>query len=108
MSKALERPERLDSIIRPQPGAVVSRMLLKKPTGSVTLFAFDESEGLSEHTTPFDALLVAISGRAIIRIADARHDVQAGEAISLPANIPHAVEPTEAFQMLLVMLKDAA
>lgn len=107
MDNATVHPIRLDALLRPQPGAVVSKMLLKKSSGSVTLFAFDEAEGLSEHTTPFDALLIAVSGRAIVRIADAEHAVETGEAISLPANIPHAVEPTEPFQMLLIMLRES-
>ena len=86
-------------------GAVVSRVLLKQKSGSVTLFAFDAGEGLSEHTAPFDALVLITSGSANVRIADVEHQLETGETIVLPANIPHALHAEEAFQMLLVMLR---
>ena len=88
-----------------QESAVVSRILLKNRGGSVTLFAFGEGEELSEHTTPFDALVIVIDGEAAITIAGERHAVRAGEAITLPASQPHSVHAVSDFKMLLVMLK---
>ena len=88
-----------------QPGAVVSRVLVKNPGGTVTAFAFDEGEGLSEHTAPFDALVQVTEGEAAISIAGADHRVCAGELIVLPANVPHALRATTRFKMLLTMIK---
>ncbi len=99
-------PHKLASLIDIQPGAVVSRMLTKAKGGNVTCFAFDEGEGLSEHTTPFNALIIAVEGQSVIRIADTEHVVGPGEIIHLPADIPHAVEPVTAFKMLLILIKD--
>jgi quercetin dioxygenase-like cupin family protein len=89
-----------------QEGSVVSRMLLKNGAGSVTLFAFARGEGLSEHTAPFDALVVVTDGEAEVTIAGERHAVRAGQAIRLPANIPHAVQAPVDVRLLLVMLRD--
>jgi quercetin dioxygenase-like cupin family protein len=88
-----------------QPGSIVSRMLLKNKAGSVTLFAFAEGEGLSEHTAPFDALAVVTDGTAEITIAGAHHAVGAGEALRLPADVPHAVHAPSDVRMLLIMLR---
>jgi len=101
-------PHHLSSLIDIQPGSVVSRMLVKTKGGNVTCFAFDEGEGLSEHTTPFDALIIAVEGESTIRIADVEHVVTPGDIIHLPAAIPHTVEPRTPFKMLLIMLKDPA
>ncbi|MFW5973225.1 MAG: cupin domain-containing protein [Bacteroidota bacterium] len=101
-----ELPERLDRLVEVQPGSVVSRMLLKNKSGSVTMFAFDQGEGLSEHTVPFDALLMAVSGEAAVRIADTEHRISKGEILHLPAGIPHSVRPESPFRMLLIMLKE--
>lgn len=88
-----------------QTGSIVSRMLLKNKAGSVTLFAFAKGEGLSEHTAPFDALIVVTDGAAEITIKGARHAVGVGEALRLPANVPHAVRATSDVRMLLIMLR---
>lgn len=88
-----------------QKGSVVSRQLLKVSSGSVTLFAFDAGEGLSEHTTPHDALVFVMDGRAEITVLGEAHDVGPGEAILLPGGEPHAVDARERFTMSLVMLK---
>ncbi len=88
-----------------QEGAVVSKMLLKKPGGNATLFAFAEGEGLSEHTAPFDALVYLVDGQAEIRLGGAVHRLGAGDTIVLPAGIPHAVHAASNFRMLLVMIK---
>ena len=88
-----------------QEGSVVSRQLLKGPSGSVTLFAFDAGEGLSEHTTPHDALVLVLDGRAEITVGGEAHEVGAGEGILLPGGEPHAVAARERFIMSLVMLR---
>ncbi|HUU77032.1 MAG TPA: cupin domain-containing protein [candidate division Zixibacteria bacterium] len=88
-----------------QEGSVVSRQLIKKDTGNVTLFAFDQGEGLSEHTAPFEALVLVIDGKAEIIIDKLSFSVNEGEMIILPANIPHAVKANEKFKMVLVMIK---
>jgi quercetin dioxygenase-like cupin family protein len=93
------------SAVAYQPGAVVSRTLLKTGGGSVTVFAFDAGEGLSEHTAAFDALVVMVDGEAEISVGGAMHRVPAGSLLRLPANIPHAVKAVTPFKMLLVMLR---
>jgi quercetin dioxygenase-like cupin family protein len=88
-----------------QPGAVVSRQVIAKPTGTVTLFAFDKDEGLSEHTAPFDALVQVLEGEVEITISKRPHRLKAGEAVIMPATEPHALKAIERFKMLLVMIK---
>jgi quercetin dioxygenase-like cupin family protein len=88
-----------------QPGAVVSRQVIAKPTGTVTLFAFDKGEGLSEHTAPFDALVQVLEGEVEITISKRPHRLKAGEAVIMPANEPHGLKALERFKMLLVMIK---
>ena len=95
----------LSALLDYQPGAVVSRTLVKKETGTVTAFAFDAGEGLSEHTTPFDALVVLIDGEAEISIAGQSHRVTAGQLLRLPAGRPHAVRAVTRFKMLLIMIR---
>lgn len=95
----------LDAMLSYQESAVVSRILLKNRGGSVTLFAFGAGEELSEHTTPFDALVIVTDGEAAITISGERYAVRAGETITMPANQPHAVHAVTDFKMLLVMLK---
>lgn len=88
-----------------QDGAVVSRTLLKRAGGTVTLFAFDEGQSLSEHTTPFDALAHVLEGEANIVVAGALLSVSAGEIVLMPANQPHAVQARTRFKMLLTMIR---
>ena len=88
-----------------QDGAVVSREIVRKPTGNITLFAFDEGQGLSEHTAPFDALVHILEGAAQVTIAGAPFELQAGDAIIMPANEPHALKATQRFKMLLTMIR---
>ena len=101
----LARPVEPGLLIEPQAGAVVSRTVLKQPSGSVTLFAFDAGEGLSEHTTPHEALIYGLDGEAEITIGAAAHVVSPGRALHLPADVPHAVRAVSQFKMMLVMLK---
>ena len=88
-----------------QEGAVISREVVKRPAGNVTLFAFDEDEGLSEHTAPFDALVQVLEGEAEIIISGQRHRVHGGEMILLPAGQPHALMAVTRFKMLLTMIR---
>ncbi len=88
-----------------QRGAVVSREVLRKSAGTVTLFAFAQGQALSEHTAPFDALVIGVDGKADISIAGKAHPVGKGEMIIMPAGIPHALKAVTRFKMILVMIK---
>ena len=92
-------------LVEYQDGSVVSRILIKKATGTVTLFAFDKGQSLSEHTTPYDALVQLLDGAAEFSIAGKAHPVKQGEVIILPANIPHAVQAVDRFKMVLTMIR---
>lgn len=96
---------RSKDLVEYQNGSIVSRIVIKSSGGSVTVFAFDAGEELSEHTVPFDALVNVLDGTAEIRIADSTHDVQSGESIVLPANVPHAVRAVRPVKMLLSMVR---
>ena len=99
-----ERVRPMD-LIAYQEGAVVSRTLLKRSAGTVTLFAFDQAQGLSEHTAPFDAMVHVLDGEAEITIAGRVHQLSAGEMIVMPANQPHALAARTPFKMLLTMIR---
>lgn len=86
-------------------GSVVSKTIIKKPGGNVTLFAFDKDQELSEHSSPHEALVQVFDGRVEITIGGQPHTISEGESIILPANIPHALKAVEGFKMLLVMIK---
>jgi len=86
-------------------GAVVSRTLIDKAAGTVTLFAFDKGEGLSEHVAPFDALALMLDGQAEISISGKPHAVKAGELIIMPARKPHALRAVKKFKMALIMVR---
>ena len=86
-------------------GSVVSKTLLKKETGNITLFAFDAGQGLSEHTAPFDAVVQILDGEADITIGGQTQTVDAGQMLIMPANVPHALHAREKFKMLLVMIR---
>lgn|ERR1039458_9047 len=96
---------RVADLVSYQDGAVVSRQIVKTAAGSVTMFAFDAGEGLSEHTTPFDALAQVVEGEAEITISGHAHRVQGGEMILMPANQPHALKALKRFQMILTMIR---
>ncbi len=89
-----------------QPGSVVSRTLIDKKIGTVTVFAFDKGEGLSEHTAPFDAMVVVLDGKAEITISGKTHMTGAGEMILMPAGQPHSLRAVEAFKMMLIMIRE--
>jgi len=95
----------LSDLVKYQENAIVSSEILKKDAGTVTVFAFDKGQGLSEHTAPFDALVNIIDGRAEVSISGKLFTVKEGEMIVMPANKPHSLKAMEKFKMLLVMIK---
>jgi len=86
-------------------GSVASKTLLKKESGNITLFSFEQGQGLSEHTAPFDAVVLILDGTAEITISGTAKTVEEGELLIMPANVPHALQAVERFKMLLVMIK---
>jgi quercetin dioxygenase-like cupin family protein len=103
VATAVRLPDLVDCVAR----AIVSRTIVENAAGTVTLFAFDEGERLSEHTAPYDALVQVLDGAAEITIAGATSLVFAGQTILMPANVPHAVAAPEHFKMLLTMIRGA-
>jgi len=103
----VKNPEIIDLVnsLSYQSGSVVSKVFLKKPSGNITLFAFDKGEGLSEHTAPFDAFVQILDGEAGITIGGKSYSLKAGESIIMPADVPHALKAVTEYKMLLVMLK---
>ena len=95
----------LREMVSYQDGSVVSKEIIKKETGTVSLFTFDKGQGLSEHTAPFDALVNIIDGQAEVTISGKSFIVREGEMIIMPANKPHSLKAIEKFKMLLVMVK---
>jgi quercetin dioxygenase-like cupin family protein len=95
----------LDEMLDYQNGSVVSRALINKNEGTVTLFSFDKDEGLSEHSAPFDALVYVFDGKAKITISKIDHIVEKGQMLIMPANDPHALKALEKFKMMLIMIK---
>ncbi len=98
-------PTTLVDLLDYQEQSVVSRTLIEKPTGTVTLFAFDQGQGLSEHTAPFDALVHVLDGEAEIALSGTPAIVKQGEMIIMPANEPHALKAIKRFKMMLIMIK---
>jgi quercetin dioxygenase-like cupin family protein len=97
---------KLEKLVEISEGAVVSRILIKKKTGTVTLFAFDEGQALSEHTAPFDALVTIFDGEAEWTIGGKAVTLTSGESILMPAKVPHAVRAIRPFKMLLTMIRE--
>ena len=95
----------LESMLDYQESSVVSRTLVNKDVGTVTLFSFDKGEGLSEHTAPFDALVYVFDGEAEIIISNEKFLLKKGQMIIMPANEPHALNAPEKFKMMLIMIK---
>ena len=96
---------KLADLVNYQDGSIVSRTIIEKKTGTVTLFAFDEGQGLSEHKAPFDALIFILEGEAEITISGKPYHLKEGEMIIMPANEPHAVKATQKFKMILIMIR---
>ncbi|GAB6146391.1 cupin domain-containing protein [Desulfocicer niacini] len=98
-------PFNLEGFIEYSEGSVVSKTLIKKNIGTITLFAFDKDQGLSEHTAPFDAVVYILDGAAEITIGGQLKAVSCGEMLIMPANIAHAVQAKQPFKMLLIMIR---
>ncbi len=111
MSKTEDTPQltgralELESMADYADGAVVSRTLLDKKAGTLTLFSFDQGQGLSEHTAPFDATVLILDGAARITIGEKDVHARAGECVIMPANVPHALRAEQRFKMLLIMIR---
>ena len=95
----------LEKMLDYQEGSVVSRTLINKEEGTVTLFSFDKNQGLSEHTAPFDALVYIFDGKAKITISKKEYVLEKGQMILMPANEPHALKALEKYKMMLIMIK---
>jgi quercetin dioxygenase-like cupin family protein len=96
---------RFDDLAQYSADAIISRTILNKQTGTITLFAFDKGQSLSEHTAPFDALVQVVDGKGIIVIAGKEQTLKSGDSVIMPANVPHAVMAEEKFKMVLTMIK---
>jgi len=95
----------MKDLVTYQDGSIVSKEIIKKPTGTVSIFAFDQDQGLSEHTAPFDALVYVLDGETEITISGKPHHLKEGEMIIMPGGEPHALKAVKRFKMLLVMVK---
>lgn len=105
IEKILAEPQILTKLIEYQKGAIVSKALVQNDKGSITLFAFDAHEGLSQHSAPYDAFVMVLDGSLNVTVGDKTHSVSAGNCIIMPANIPHSVIAPLSAKMLLVMIK---
>jgi quercetin dioxygenase-like cupin family protein len=99
------RAESLTDLLALQPNGIASRVIARSQGGNVTLFTMDAGEGLSEHTAPFDALVVVLEGAVQIQVGNGSDVVRAGQVLRMPANVPHALKAEDPARMLLVMLK---
>ena len=106
MINIIENAGSLVTLVDYQDGSVVSKEVIKKDKATVTLFAFDKGQGLSEHTAAFDALVYIFDGNAQINISGKSHSLKSGETIIMPANKPHSLKAIDRFKMLLVMIKE--
>ena len=106
MSSIVGNPQQLKDLIDYQKGSVVSKTLIEKKKGTVTLFAFDKDQGLSEHTAPFDAMVTILDGVSEITIDGKVNNVELGESVIMPANKPHSLKAKEQFKMLLIMIRE--
>ncbi|MCK4903685.1 MAG: cupin domain-containing protein [Candidatus Marinimicrobia bacterium] len=102
----LNEANKISDLIEYQKDSVVSKTLIKKEKGTITIFAFDQAQGLSEHTAPFDALVQVVDGKADILLNGKSNIVTEGEMIIMPANVPHALKAIEKFKMMLVMIRE--
>jgi quercetin dioxygenase-like cupin family protein len=105
VEKPVAQPVRLIDLVDYQNGAVVSRAIIDKKSGTVSLFAFDEGQGLSEHTAPFDALVCLLDGEAEVVVSGKNLRLKEGEMVIIPANQPHALKAVKKFKMILTMIR---
>lgn len=100
-----EKISNMKDLVTYQEGSIVSKEIIRKPTGTVTIFAFDQDQGLSEHTAPFDALVCILDGQVEIGISGESHHLKSGEMIIMPGGKPHALKALKRFKMMLVMVR---
>jgi quercetin dioxygenase-like cupin family protein len=105
MSELISKVLKIQDLIDYQEKSVVSREIIRKETGTVTIFAFDKGEGLSEHTAPFDAMVQIVDGKAEITISGNKNVLEKGDMIIMPANEPHALTALEKYKMILTMIR---
>jgi quercetin dioxygenase-like cupin family protein len=101
----MQKVSNVRDMVTYQEGSIVSKEIIKKPTGTVTIFAFDQDQGLSEHTAPFDAMVYVLDGEVEIIISGEAHHLREGEMIIMPGGKPHALRAVRRFKMMLVMVK---
>lgn len=104
MSDTINKEKLVDAIAY-QDGSIVSKQIIKKPNGNITLFAFDKDESLTEHTSPYEAVVYMVDGEMEIRISGNPYNVKAGEIIVMPPNVPHGLKATQKSKMILTMIK---
>jgi len=105
LDACMGKSQKLVSLVEYAVDSIVSKTILDKPAGTITLFAFDRGQKLSEHTAPYDAVVQVIDGRALLTIGGKDVEASAGEIIIMPGNVPHAVAAVEKFKMLLTMIR---
>jgi quercetin dioxygenase-like cupin family protein len=105
LTECLGKGQKMLELIDYANDSIVSKTLLDKSVGTITLFAFDKGQKLSEHTAPYDAVVQVLDGKARVRIKDETHELSDGQIIIMPANVPHAVNAGERFKMLLTMIR---
>jgi len=103
----VDSPLKIERLVQYQEHSVVSKQILNKKAGSLTLFAFDKGEGLSEHTAPYDASVMILDGKAHIKIGGKTRDLGKGQMLIMPAGIPHSLKAVVRFKMLLIMIRSA-
>ena len=106
LDSVLGQAKPLAGLIEYAADSVVSKTLLDKPVGTITLFAFDQGQSLSEHTAPYHATVQVVDGKGMFTIGGRDNEVKAGEVLIMPANVPHALKAVKKFKMLLVMIKE--
>jgi quercetin dioxygenase-like cupin family protein len=107
MPNILGEAGKLVDLVKYQDGSIVSKEIIKNNGGTVTLFAFDKGQGLSEHIAPFDAVVYNFDGKAQVTISGKAHILQAGDMIIMPANKPHGLQAIERFKMVLIMVRSS-
>lgn len=105
LQACLSNGQNLADLIEYSTDSIVSKIILDKPAGTITLFAFDKGQKLSEHTSPYDAVVQILDGKALLKIGGQQKQVLAGQIIIMPGNVPHAVAAQEKFKMLLTMIR---
>jgi quercetin dioxygenase-like cupin family protein len=106
LQSCLANPQALSSLVEYAQDSIVSKTIIDKPAGTITLFAFDAGQRLSKHTAPYDAVVQVVDGTGRITIDGNAIDVTKGQIIIMPANVPHAVTANEKFKMLLIMIRE--